>query len=163
MSRRSSHQAAAPSNDRPQSWIAPKNTGDRTSSPICQAVLVVEDEADIRDIIVDFLRAHDFEVHEAENGREALHALQLIPRAVLILADLMMPVMDGSALIEALRTHDRSAALRVVIVSAADRGVPEGYRRLKKPIDLDELLRIVEELCLRRRVAAHQGEADGPT
>jgi CheY-like chemotaxis protein len=118
--------------------------------PKCAAVLVVEDEADIRDAIVEFLQADGFFVEHARNGLEALDQLPRMPQPTLILADLMMPFMDGMTLITALREDDRFATLPVVIVSAATMRAPQGYRRLKKPIDLDDLSEIVGELCNRQ-------------
>jgi two-component system chemotaxis response regulator CheY len=116
----------------------------------CLAVLVVEDDADIREVVVRVLEDDGFQVYQAENGKRALEVLMDMPHPSLILADLMMPVMDGWSLIAALRQDDRLATLPVVIVSALDQSLPEGYRRVKKPIDLDDLVRIVGELCLRR-------------
>jgi CheY-like chemotaxis protein len=115
----------------------------------CAAILVVEDEPDIRGVVVEYLRSAGFQVYEAENGKEALEVLPHIPQPTLIFADLMMPVMDGPALIAALRNDDRFATLPVVIVTSADIAAPQGYRRLKKPFVLEDLLRIVNELCVR--------------
>jgi CheY-like chemotaxis protein len=116
----------------------------------CAAVLVVEDDLDIRDAVVDFLRIEGFQVYSAGNGLEALAVLPTMPQPALILADLMMPVMDGPSMIAALRADDQFATLPVVIVSALDADEPRGYRRVKKPIDLDDLLRIVNEFCVRQ-------------
>jgi|SRR5882672_5613643 len=115
----------------------------------CAGVLVVEDEQDIREVVVEFLKSEGFQVYSAENGQEAIAVLRTMPQPALILADMMMPVMDGPALIAALRNDDLFASLPVVIVSASDHAAPEGYRRVKKPIDLEDLLRIVSEFCLR--------------
>jgi two-component system response regulator CpxR len=118
-------------------------------NPWCAAVLVVEDEEDIRELIVEFLQSEGFQVYAASNGRDAIAALATFAHPVLVLADMMMPVMDGPSLIAALRADDQLATLPILILSAAI-SVPEGYRRIKKPFDLNELLRIVEEFCLRR-------------
>jgi CheY-like chemotaxis protein len=115
----------------------------------CVAVLVVEDEPDIRELVVEILESEGFQVYSAENGQEAMAVLRTMPQPALILADLMMPVMDGPALIAALRDDDLFASLPVVIVSASEDAAPEGYRRVKKPIDLEDLVRIVSEFCLR--------------
>ena len=120
------------------------------SSPRCLAVLVVEDDADIREAVTTALEVEGFQVFAAENGARALELLQEIPHPSLILADLMMPVMDGWQLISALSKDDRLATLPVVLVSATPDGGPEGFRRVKKPIELDDLLKIVDELCQRR-------------
>jgi two-component system chemotaxis response regulator CheY len=117
--------------------------------PSCAAVLVVEDEADIREAIVEVLKVEGFHTEQATDGRHALEMLRRIPQPTLILADLMMPVMDGAALVAALREDDRLATLPVVIVTAADASAPHGCRLLKKPIDFDDLVRIVDELCVR--------------
>jgi CheY-like chemotaxis protein len=121
------------------------------ASPKCAAVLVAEDETDIREAIVAFLEDQGFEVYQAADGQEALETLQRTAHPTLILADLMMPVMDGAALVAALRRDDRLATLPVVILTAAER-VPgaEGHRILRKPIELDELARIVGEFCSKR-------------
>src|SRR4051812_44659388 len=103
------------------------------NEPRCLAVLVVEDDSDIRDAVVTALELEGFQVFEAENGARALEQLQSMPRPSLILADLMMPVMDGWQLVGALSQDDRFATLPVVIVSANDDKSPEGFRRLKKP------------------------------
>jgi CheY-like chemotaxis protein len=116
----------------------------------CTAVLIVEDDPEIRDLVATFLESEGFQVFRAENGQDALEQLQSIPEPALILADLMMPVMDGPALIAALRAHDRFATLPVVLVTAQTSQLPKGYRHVKKPIDLDDLARIVGEFCVRR-------------
>src|SRR5438128_9832210 len=107
----------------------------------CAAILVVEDEPDIRAAVVEFLAAEGFQVWQAGNGQEALETLPRMPQPTLILADLMMPVMDGRALIAALRADDRFATLPIVILSAASGPGALGQRFLKKPIDLDDLRR----------------------
>jgi CheY-like chemotaxis protein len=117
---------------------------------VCLAVLVVEDDDDIRDAVVMALEGEGFHVFSAENGARALEVLATIPQPSLILADLMMPVMDGWQLIRALRQNDRFATLAVVVVSALSEQSPEGVMRVKKPIELDDLIKIVSQQCVRR-------------
>ena len=116
----------------------------------CVAVLVVEDDNDIRECVVQFLQMEGFHVYEAANGLEAIEALRNMPQPALILADLMMPVMDDPSLIAALREDDQFASLPVVIVSASSNESLSEYRRVKKPVELDDLRAIVEEFCARR-------------
>jgi CheY-like chemotaxis protein len=120
------------------------------TSASCKAVLVVEDDEDIRDLVVHVLEAEGFHVYAAANGEQALGVLQDMPQPTLILADLMMPVMGGSLLIAALRRDDRFATLPVVIMSAVDTEISGAYRRIKKPIDLNDLVQIVGDVCRRR-------------
>jgi CheY-like chemotaxis protein len=122
----------------------------QAKEPNCVAVLVVEDDSDIRESFVEFLRSEGFQVYQARHGVEALGVLRQMPQPALVLADLMMPIMDGRGLIAALRDDDQFATLPVVIVSAVDSNEPQGYRRVKKPIDLDDLTRLVSEFCVRR-------------
>jgi len=122
----------------------------RVSAPLCLAVLVAEDDDDIREVVAGALEAEGFQVYQANTGARALELLQEIPHPCLILADLMMPVMSGWELIRALSQDDRLATLPVVVISAVDQEAPQGFRRVRKPFDLDELIRIVSELCARR-------------
>jgi CheY-like chemotaxis protein len=120
------------------------------SSTSCLAVLIVEDEVDIRELVANALEHEGFQVYQAESGAQALELLKQMPHPSLILADLMMPVMSGWDLINALSQDDRLATLPVVVVSAVDSAEPQGFRRIKKPFDLDELIRIVGDFCVRR-------------
>ena len=119
------------------------------SASRCLAVIVVEDDDDIREAVVTALEIEGFRVFQAENGARALEVLRTMPHPSLVLADLMMPVMDGWQLIGALSQDDRLATLPVVVVSANNEKSPQGYRQVKKPIDLDDLIKIVAELCVQ--------------
>lgn len=112
------------------------------------AVLVVEDNLDIREMTAAILREKGHLVLEAENGHEALRILDDLPEPpCLVLLDLMMPVMDGWAFMQNLRDADRLASLPIVIVSAAP-GEKDGARRfIKKPVSPEVLIKLVEEFC----------------
>ena len=120
------------------------------SSARCLAVLVVEDDDPIREAVADALSNEGFHVYQAESVPRALELLAQMPHPSLILADLMMPAMSGWDLIKALSENDRLATLPVVVVSAADSDTPQGFRRVKRALDLGELVGIVSPLCLRR-------------
>ena len=120
------------------------------SNAQCLAVLIVEDDDDIREVVANALESEGFQVYQAETGARALELLQEMPHPSLILADLMMPVLDGWDLIKALSKDDRLATLPVVVMSALDHDHPHGFRRIKKPFDLEDLVRIVSEQCVRR-------------
>jgi CheY-like chemotaxis protein len=122
-------------------------------APTCSAVLVVEDDEEIRDLIVELLRSEGFQVYEAKSAAEALALLPSMPEPVLVLADLMMPTMSGPSFIASLRNGDRFATLPMVAdvaASSEDVSDTEAPRPVKKPIDPRDLLQIVSELCLRR-------------
>jgi CheY-like chemotaxis protein len=107
-------------------------------------VLVVDDDAEVRELLRVALKADGYEVATVPNGREALHHLRSNADACIILLDLMLPVMDGAHFRTA-QLHDRSLAwIPLIVMSAAvdaDRRARElGARRLvRKPLDLDEM------------------------
>ena len=81
-------------------------------------VLLVEDSDVLRHLFARVLRRHGATVREAEHGLAALAALADF-RPDVVLTDLMMPVMDGFELIERLKAHPATAAVPVVVVTAA--------------------------------------------
>jgi CheY-like chemotaxis protein len=115
----------------------------------CKNILVVEDDHDIREALEDILRLEGFEIRSASNGKEAIELLDKIESPCLILLDLMMPVMNGWEFIHFKDKDVRFAPIPVVVVSAvADRGHPiEAKELIKKPINLDVLLEVVNQYC----------------
>ena len=69
-------------------------------------ILIVDDEPDIRDLIKLELEDHDYMVHQAGNGKEALSLLLLV-KPDLIVTDVSMPEMDGLTFLRALCLRDR--------------------------------------------------------
>jgi len=90
----------------------------RCAHPPC-TVLVVEDDADTRDMLRRMLTKAGWAVSEAENGRAAIERVAA-SQPEIILLDLMMPEMDGFAFIEALRQQDAWRSIPVVVVTAKD-------------------------------------------
>jgi CheY-like chemotaxis protein/predicted transcriptional regulator len=115
-------------------------------------VLVIDDDSDIRNELAELLRDEGYQVVTAANGREALRALRHDVRPGLILLDLGMPVMDGSAFSAELR---RDPALRdTPVVLLSGRGdARETAARLEaraclvKPVPYPTLLGTVERFC----------------
>ena len=70
-------------------------------------------------------------------------------RPGLVLLDLMMPVMSGPELVEALAADPKLSALPIVVVSAAMETISTGAvkRALRKPISFELLLEVVAECC----------------
>jgi chemosensory pili system protein ChpA (sensor histidine kinase/response regulator) len=80
-------------------------------------VMVVDDAASMRSAIVRVLRHEGYDTVTAGNGREALTALEM-HTPDLILLDVLMPELDGLALLEVLHTHPRWKSLPVVMLTA---------------------------------------------
>ena len=115
-------------------------------------VLIVEDDADIREIISEMLAEKGYGIATAANGREALEQLRAGPLPSLILLDLMMPVMDGWQLRQELLADPALASIPVVVVSgAADLHESVAALRaasvLTKPVKWSALLEAVEAHC----------------
>ncbi|MBF0185629.1 MAG: cache domain-containing protein [Magnetococcales bacterium] len=95
-------------------------------------ILIADDDAWNRQIMRRLLEQHHWHVLEAVNGKEALRILaDQIPD--LFLLDLMMPEMDGFAVVEALQNHPQWRTIPVVIITAKDL-LPEDRERLKEGI-----------------------------
>lgn len=92
-------------------------------------ILIVEDERPLREALRDKLTREGYQVIEAGDGEEGLvKAKQEQP--VLILTDIMMPKMDGFALMQALRNDDDLKSIPVVVVS--NLGQEEDKQRAKE-------------------------------
>jgi CheY-like chemotaxis protein len=119
---------------------------------ITPSVLVVEDHADTRHMVEEYLQLHGFATVGAVNGADALGKLHEHPPA-LILLDLTMPVMDGWQFRrEQQRLTDALARIPVVVLSALHDCARHAQTLgaiefLPKPIDLDRLAAVVARLC----------------
>ncbi len=113
-------------------------------------ILVVEDDADIRDAFIEVLSARGFEACGAGDGRAALERLRDgSPLPALILLDLLMPVMDGHEFRREQLADPRLATIPTIIVSAnaelAELATALGAPWLRKPVGIRELLAAIEE------------------
>lgn len=119
-------------------------------------ILLVEDDFDVREALAETLRDEGYTVDCAVDGEQALAYLRAGNRPGLILLDLMMPRMSGSEFRMVQRVDPSLAQIPVVLLSADGR-MEEKAKALqtdgaiRKPIDLDELLGIIE--TFRRRAA----------
>lgn len=115
-----------------------------------RTILIVEDDADIRETLQHLLEASGYRAAPASNGKVALDLIDTIGRPCLILLDLMMPVMDGWAFLTALDQNDALVEVPIVIVSAYTDKVASLERAqqiLKKPVDIHALMDVVRQHC----------------
>ena len=80
-------------------------------------VLIVEDERDIRELVVHHLKREGYQVSVAASGEEALRQVQASPPD-LVLLDLMMPAMNGLEVCRRLRQDPVTASLPIVMLTA---------------------------------------------
>ena len=137
---------------------AANTEGDEKPSPIpggCETVLVVEDEAGVRELACQFLRVKGYTVLEAGGGLEALAVSRSHPRKIdLLLSDMVMPKMSGGELAAQLRAI--RPEIRVAFMSGYSefsrgdlgKGFPEAPV-LQKPFSPASLVEIVREALAR--------------
>ena len=109
-------------------------------------VLIVDDEKDVRDILFTVLQARGIQADCAANGREALELIAQHPYVVVVL-DLMMPDVDGFAVVDTL--HAAGAMPVVLVLTAADQGLIERldasliHGLIRKPFDPAEIADVI--------------------
>ena len=117
---------------------------------VAHHILVVEDDAVMRDSIAELLEEEGYTVAVANGGEQGLAYLQQSPRPSLILLDLMMPAMNGWEFHSQLQRDPSLATIPVVILSAvADfqrrRGKLDVAAILPKPVNISHLLDVITQ------------------
>jgi CheY-like chemotaxis protein len=113
--------------------------------PASSTVLVVDDEPDVRYLLRVTLELAGYQVVEAKHGEAALElARRSAPQ--LVVTDQMMPVMNGSELIERLRADGSTESIPIMMVSGTRSAQPGADAVLGKPFDPAELIVLVDRL-----------------
>ena len=120
---------------------------------MAKQILVVDDDDDVRNMLCVILAAEGYATVGAADGIEALRRIRGgdgLP--ALIFVDLMMPRMDGEALIRTMRRDPMLAGIPVAVLSGHSRpqtSEPTGAidARLVKPVELDDLLAIAQKFA----------------
>jgi len=131
----------------------------RPSRQVGRTVLVVDDEAAVRDVTMRAVARAGYRVLGASGGTQALELLarEAEPASVLLLTDLMMPEMSGQEL--AAHVAERFPAVRVVTMSgySAEELTRRGqvaHPQLLKPFTLPQLIAFVNEAFAAERAVA---------
>jgi len=135
----------------------------RSLLPAKAKILVVDDEADARQILLTHLADEPVETRTAPNGHEALAMLETFP-ADLILLDLIMPVMDGVAFLNALRTDSRYQHLPVVVITSKELSLAEKEQLRRQTLEVVKKTELSEEKFrqLLQRVLNQAGNSCRP-
>ena len=112
-------------------------------------ILVVDDEDNLRDVLVEVLKRDGHEVHSAADGAEALRRAEA-QRYDLVITDLRMPNLEGPELYRAVRRRYTDDPPRVIFMSA-NTGIEEyatflaetGEPALEKPFNLADMRQVV--------------------
>ena len=111
-------------------------------------ILVVDDDAEIRNLLAAVLQRHGLAVDIAADGAAAADLLRESPYAV-VLVDLMMPRVDGFQLLDLINGREVMSPPVVLVVTAADRSTIERldaqriHGIVRKPFDPEEIARLV--------------------
>lgn len=124
-------------------------------------ILLVEDEADLALIVADTLRGQGYEVLTAGNGIDGLDKFKTCG-ADIVVADVMMPEMDGFTMARAIRKTSPAVPLLFLTAKSTIDDVEKGFEigandYLKKPFELRELIVRIKAL-LRRNRAGRVGD-----
>lgn len=119
-------------------------------------VLVVDDIPDILNLLDATLKFKGFQVVTARNGQEALDAI-LKERPALVIADILMPKMDGFSLLHRIRLDPETRDIPVIFLSATyvaaeDKDFARALgvtRFIEKPVDWDMFLPIISEILTK--------------
>jgi len=120
--------------------------GPGRANPSARArILLVEDDADLRDSLCKAMEDAGYEVDGVRNGQEALEYLRREQPPCVVLLDLMMPVMTGWEFRDAQRADPALSDIPVVILTADGRAQSKADslgvgKFLRKPVQLEELL-----------------------
>jgi sigma-B regulation protein RsbU (phosphoserine phosphatase) len=118
-------------------------------------ILLVEDEAHVRQMVARLLTKHDYEVREAVDGLDALRVLEDY-RPDLIIVDVMMPILDGLTFTKALKNRRETRSIPVIFLTAKSdphsmiEGINVGAKfYVTKPFQIEDILgkvrRVLEE------------------
>jgi CheY-like chemotaxis protein len=125
----------------------------RAAADCERRVLVVDDDASIRETLTDLLGDEGYRVTTATNGAEALSLLRSPGerRPCVILLDLMMPVMNGTEFYAEHQRDPTLAEIPIVVISAdgnlALKAATFGGEFLTKPVRLETVLGVISRLC----------------
>jgi len=109
-------------------------------------ILLVEDDVDVREMMRLVLEGRGYAVREASNGLEALELLRQ-DRPQLMILDLIMPVMDGWALLDEMKAEALTDVPVCVVSAVPERGPRDVAATLRKPFELPELVALLERYC----------------
>lgn len=130
-------------------------------------ILVAEDDVALNKLITTVLQKNGHQVFSTFNGVEALKILD-VTHIDTVVADVMMPVMDGYELVEAVRTFDKNMPVMLVTARGSYSDKSRGFNLgvddyMVKPIDINELILRINALLRRSKIANEKKLVIGTT
>jgi CheY-like chemotaxis protein len=109
------------------------------------AVVVVEDDNAIRDVLTVLLRDEGYEVEQAGSAEQALEILARRAQPCVVITDLVMPGISGLEFASALKKLPGHERTRVVLFTALKTPPNIALRVIRKPIGVEEILATIQE------------------
>lgn len=130
-------------------------------------ILIVEDDVELRQLFARVLEKNGYQVETAENGAAALQVLGQ-GYVDLIISDVMMPEMDGNALVRALRADGALTPVLMITAKASIDDMREGFLSgtddyMVKPVNVNEMVLRVGALLRRARMLSERRQRIGET
>lgn len=119
-------------------------------------ILITDDDIDLRELLTEAVQNWGYEVSVARDGDEALRKLRM-ERFDIVITDLMMPGMDGLALLQRIKELDKEILVIIITgyatIETAVKAIENGaYDYIAKPFRLDELMIVIKNACERLRL-----------
>jgi CheY-like chemotaxis protein len=116
------------------------------------AILIVDDEFGLAELLGELLRMRGYEVTTASNGQRGL-VLLFQQRFALVITDVMMPLMDGISMVRRMRASPELAQIPVIVMTAVPSGITAEERRmvqglLTKPFGPATLYELIDRLIV---------------
>ena len=127
----------------------------KKAAPAGKTILIVDDEFGVVEVLEFILGDAGFKVVSALNGQEALARLEKM-KPDLAIVDFMMPILDGSGVIKAIRADKRLRDIPIILASALPektiRECCDGYNTfLRKPYKTEQLIEEISKLIGRAK------------
>ena len=119
-------------------------------------ILITDDDMDLRELLTEAVKNWGYVVSVARDGDEALRKLRM-ERFDIVITDLMMPGMDGLALLQKIKDLDKEVLVIIITgyatIETAVKAIESGaYDYIAKPFRLDELMIVIKNACERLRL-----------
>ena len=149
---------AAPATEIPTPFAAVHPTLPPQTSPPHLLVMVVEDDADTRNVIARMLQSQGHFVMEISSGHQVPDLAQRHRPEVIIL-DLLMPDIDGLEVLRKLKADAKTRRIPVIGISVSDESLSQvlqlgAAQFIQKPLEPDTLLRAVQAACAKAAAGA---------